>query len=70
MSEGREITGELAIQILDNAIDKCRKTLQTLEVGTEDFDNAYMEMRSYQMHKNTLLKDDVLHAVNLENEVV
>lgn len=53
----KKITDKLAMQILDNAIEKCRKVLQKLEIGTEDFDNVYMEMRSYQMHKNILLKD-------------
>lgn len=59
MNKNKEITDELAVQILDNAVEKCKKALQTLEIGTEDFDNVYMEMRSYQMHKNTLLKDGV-----------
>lgn len=59
MSEDREITDELAVQILDNAIEKCRRTLQILEISTEDFDNVYMEMCSYQLHKNTLLKEGV-----------
>lgn len=57
MSECREITDKLAIQILDNAIVKCKKALQSIEISTEDFDNIYMEMRSYQMHRNSLLKD-------------
>lgn len=56
MSQERGITGPLAIRILDNAIEKCRNTLSTLEMGTEDFDGVYMEMRMYQMHKETLLK--------------
>lgn len=56
MSQERGITGLLAIRILDKAIEKCRNTLSTLEMGTEDFESVYMEMRMYQMHKETLLK--------------
>lgn len=55
MSKYKEITDKLATQILDKAIAKCGKALQALEIGTEDFDNVYMEMCSYQMHRNTLL---------------
>lgn len=56
MSKNKEITDKLAIQILDSGIEKCKKALLTLELGTEDYDNVYMEMRSYQMHKKALLK--------------
>lgn len=59
MSKVKRITNEIAIRILDSATEKCRKTSQTLEVGTDDFDNICMEMRSYQIHKDTLLKDGV-----------
>lgn len=57
MGEYKEITDKLAMQILDKEIAKCGKALQALEIGTVDFDNVYMEMRSYQMHRNTLLGD-------------
>lgn len=55
MRENKKITDKLAIQILDDSIERCRRALQNLEIGTEDFDNVYMEMRSYQMHKKSLL---------------
>ena len=56
MGQNRKFTDELAVRILDKGIERCRKSLITLEVGTDDFDNVFMEMRSYQIHKETLLK--------------
>lgn len=55
MSRNREITDELAMQILDRGIRKCEKALRNLEIGTEEYDNTFMELRMYQMHKDTLL---------------
>ena len=55
MEKDREITDELALLILDEAIERCKKALLTLEIGTDAYDNVYMEMRSYQMNKDTLL---------------
>lgn len=56
MKNAREITDNLAIQILDNGIERCRKALLTLEIGSEDYDSVDGEMRLYQMHKTSLLK--------------
>ena len=56
MKKNREITDELALRILDEGIERCKKTLLTLEIGTDAYDDVYMEMRSYQMHKKSLLR--------------
>ena len=56
MRKNKEITDKLAVQILDSDIERCKKVLSTLETRTDDYNNVYMEMRSYQMHKKTLLK--------------
>ena len=55
MSRNKIITDELAVEILDKAIQKCKDILMDLEKETEDYDNAFLELRMYQMHKATLL---------------
>lgn len=55
-NNNKEITDDLAIQILNNGIERCKKSLISLEIGTEDYDNVYGEMQLYQMHKESLLR--------------
>lgn len=51
-----EITDKLALEIIDKGIERCESILLTLKEGTEDFDSIYMELRSYQMHRDFLLR--------------
>lgn len=53
----QSITDEIAISILDEKITGCQKVLLELEAGTIDFENAYMEMRMYQIQKENLSED-------------
>lgn len=55
VSRNRGFTDELAMEIIDREIRKCEKALRNLEIGTENYDNVFMELRMYQMHKDTLL---------------
>ncbi len=51
----KHFTDELALQILNRGIRKCEKALQNLEIGTEDYDNVFMEKRMYEMHRDAFL---------------
>lgn len=56
MNKNKEISDGLAIHILTEGIERCKKSLRNLEIGTEDFDNVFLELRSYQRQKTRLLK--------------